>query len=498
MARILIAEDDRVFSALVADRLHLAGHEVEEAAGGRRLLEATAAGRCDLAIVELNQPGTDGVELVRRLRAGEATRTLPVLVVADHDDSTRRLEALRAGADDVLVRPCHLEEVVLRVDRLLGTPADAGMALHGDLAGGRLWDTLQYLERSRLSGTLLVRRASFSGRVQLHQGSIVGATYERLEGEEAMLALLGLRKGRFRFVVAAREAGARGERLALEPLLLTAAWLQDELARRAEHVPATGEPVRRTRRELPAAEPPLGELPIDSVLEGLPERRAITPYDLGKRLPMAPQKLRLILAWLVERGVVARPLVGTRSPSTTELDSRYLTELAVDDLLAAARQAGFSMSVVPFLVLAEPGAWSDLEGLVGRAGEARGPLARLRRRLGAGRGGTATFPAEGGRVALHLQELQAARIQRIEPIVAVCAGMVLWLDELADRDAVERLVSGLERSPQPSRGVLVTSRPAAAEWAAQIVERSPRWQASPEPPRSLLGLLRLLQPAEKR
>ena len=112
--RMLIVEDDRRLAELVATRLRELGHEVETAADGERGFELASTGRFDLAVLDVMLPGRDGLSVLRDLR--NKGSVMPVVVLTAKDAVPDRVEGLRAGADDYLVKPFAFEELLARID----------------------------------------------------------------------------------------------------------------------------------------------------------------------------------------------------------------------------------------------------------------------------------------------------------------------------------------------------------------------------------------------
>lgn len=130
-ARILVVEDERDIAALVAYHLTKEGYRVRTAEGGREALEAAAAERPDLMILDLNLPGYSGFDVLTEMRRQPMLGEVPVIVLTARREEADRVKGLELGADDYLTKPFSPRELVLRVGAVLRraqSPAVAGSA----------------------------------------------------------------------------------------------------------------------------------------------------------------------------------------------------------------------------------------------------------------------------------------------------------------------------------------------------------------------------------
>ena len=111
--RILLAEDDELLGSGLDDALTRAHYGHEWVRDGQSALRAATTSDFDLVILDLGLPKLDGMEVLRQIRGrGKAT---PVLILSARDATRDRIQGLNAGADDYLVKPFDLEELLARV-----------------------------------------------------------------------------------------------------------------------------------------------------------------------------------------------------------------------------------------------------------------------------------------------------------------------------------------------------------------------------------------------
>lgn len=114
--RILIIEDDPAILKLLQRGLAYEGYQVDIATDGRSGLNLARDRHPDLIILDWMLPGMDGLEVCRRLRTGGS---LPILMLTAKDTIQDRVQGLDAGADDYLVKPFNLDELLARIRALL-------------------------------------------------------------------------------------------------------------------------------------------------------------------------------------------------------------------------------------------------------------------------------------------------------------------------------------------------------------------------------------------
>ncbi|MDE2369873.1 MAG: response regulator transcription factor [Burkholderiales bacterium] len=122
--RILLVEDDPMIGKVVRQGLAAAGFAVDWATDGRAAELALGNGVYDLAVLDLGLPKKDGMALLHALRAGGSA--MPVIVATARDAVPDRIAGLEAGADDYVIKPFDLDELVARVRALLRRHAGSG------------------------------------------------------------------------------------------------------------------------------------------------------------------------------------------------------------------------------------------------------------------------------------------------------------------------------------------------------------------------------------
>src|SRR5688572_13425207 len=112
---VLVADDDAAIRRLYSRVLARAGFRVVEAVDGEDALAQLAAIEVSLLLLDSSMPRLNGPEVIRRLRADAATASMPIILVTGSNAEADRIQGLRLGADDYLVKPVPIDELVARV-----------------------------------------------------------------------------------------------------------------------------------------------------------------------------------------------------------------------------------------------------------------------------------------------------------------------------------------------------------------------------------------------
>jgi two-component system chemotaxis response regulator CheY len=120
MAKILAVDDSASMRSMVAFTLRGAGHDVEEADNGQAAVDVARGQRFDLVLADVNMPVMDGIAMVRELRAMDAYRGVPILMLTTESNPEKKMEGKAAGATGWLVKPFDPEQLLATVGRVLG------------------------------------------------------------------------------------------------------------------------------------------------------------------------------------------------------------------------------------------------------------------------------------------------------------------------------------------------------------------------------------------
>ncbi|EPX57872.1 Phosphate regulon transcriptional regulatory protein PhoB (SphR) [Cystobacter fuscus DSM 2262] len=149
MARILIIEDEQDLAGLVEYNLRAAGFEAEAVGSGASGLARARAQLPDLLLLDLMLPDLAGSEVLRLFKSDGELRKVPVIIVSAKGQESDRIQGLELGADDYVVKPFSVRELLLRVKAVLRR-ADAEAGPEAQLSVGEIQlDTSRHQVRAR-------------------------------------------------------------------------------------------------------------------------------------------------------------------------------------------------------------------------------------------------------------------------------------------------------------------------------------------------------------
>ncbi len=181
MAQLLVIEDEADIQQVLGYNLRQAGHAVRSAMLGEEGLRLAFEARPDLVLLDLMLPDLPGTEVCKQLRRDPRTAQVPVLMLTAKGEEIDRVVGFELGADDYVVKPFSVRELLLRVDAILrrAKPAAVEPAAEGfefgklqvDRAAHKVWVEGQEVELTALEFRLLVtlyeRRPRVQSRSQL-------------------------------------------------------------------------------------------------------------------------------------------------------------------------------------------------------------------------------------------------------------------------------------------------------------------------------------------
>ena len=168
VARLLIAEDDQGILEPLRRALAREGYDIDAVADGRDAVARAVGAPPDLLILDLGLPGLDGLEACRRVR--RALPSLPILILTARDEELDLVEGLDAGADDYVVKPFRVAELLARVRALMRRGGrehrvtEAG-GVRVDPASRRAWQDDRELDLTPKEFDLLALLVSEAGTV---------------------------------------------------------------------------------------------------------------------------------------------------------------------------------------------------------------------------------------------------------------------------------------------------------------------------------------------
>jgi DNA-binding response OmpR family regulator len=232
--RVLLIDDDPKVLRLLEATLRLKSYDVVKMESGVEALTWLRGEQPDLIISDIMMPDLDGYDFFRRVKASTRSARVPFIFLSARSEPADVVRGLRLGADEFLRKPFSIDELLVRVERVLRRAGDVDESMggkgvfDGDLAHMPLADVLRMLCVQRKTGLLRLdpKGVKVSGAVQLVEGQVVHAEFGVLSGESALCQLLLHESGRFSFRPG-EELPQRTIEVQTLPLLMEAFRLMD-------------------------------------------------------------------------------------------------------------------------------------------------------------------------------------------------------------------------------------------------------------------------------
>lgn len=500
MGTILLVDDNMDALLVVGAGLEDGGFEVITARSAVEVYSSLEAHPIDLVILDLMMPETGGLEILQELRASASWKNLPVIILSALDQGEDRVEALRLGADDYLSKPAQIEELRMRIGRLLYR--NHGKGFEGDLQSLSMPQVLQNLAQSSKTGILKITESGSMSRVYIDEGTIIGAKSRKLKDWDALYHLIGLSKGRFHFSERAlpEPIDPLSTSISLQTSLLDHALFEDELARRAPLVPGPDQPLKAHGKLDAEFARQKQTVPLAEMFQAVLKEPGVTLRQLTERGLAAPIRLSLASAMLLEGEYLE---IGEDTPKGEEPEkkpSAKVPEGPPDEVLQRRIQSvqklyGSSRleTSLHLLVLFQEEAWPGLLTLLRSVPEhyflsssdkLLGQLESLKR-------GTVRLRRSGSSdIFLNIQEVDTRR-QQGAALFQHAAGAMVWLADDTLAETVAGLIDRLRGAPKFTHGMVLATE-GDFPLTSNVVDASENWFMYPQPPKDLRDLMGLL------
>ena len=245
--RLLAVDDNRLILRVVSDFFTPNGWIVTQAVGVPAAREALARELPDAIVSDILMPDVDGWVFFEELRRDPKTVSIPFIFLTVEGDLPQRLRGLHLGADDYMTKPFDVEELLIRVTRLVERRDSLDRARQGGeafLAGSvehlAISDLLQILSLNGKDGTVALVQGGVEGRIEFVGGQIVHAVAGTARGPKALFRMLGWTGATFRVLPRAGAPEARTIAASTANVLMDGLVSLDEWARWKESLPAEG------------------------------------------------------------------------------------------------------------------------------------------------------------------------------------------------------------------------------------------------------------------
>jgi DNA-binding response OmpR family regulator len=204
--RVLLVDDEKTMRVLLADLLKKEGFDIDEAGDGEEGVRLALANPPDLVVSDIMMPHLDGWGMFQVMRILPSTKTTPFLFLTHIDEASVEVRAKKMGADEYVTKPFRLESLLEKINQLASRVQVRDKVVQGeehtvedDPAMNILVDTIEYLRVTVRTGVVSVTSGKQKGILVIEKGVPMHAAIGSSRGEEALVAMLGLRDSNVAF-----------------------------------------------------------------------------------------------------------------------------------------------------------------------------------------------------------------------------------------------------------------------------------------------------------
>lgn len=208
--KVLIVDDNESLLMALEYSIQQAGYTVLKAVDGEIAFKIANAEYPDIIVSDITMPEMDGIELCKKIRSVPSLSETPFILLTALGEPDERVKGLRSGADDYIVKPFDIEELIARIDIMYKNiqKRQFSNTLSGNLKELAIIDMLQILAQAHKEGVLRINAGDQSGIISICDGKIMDASFMDFTGEDALVELFTLTEGHFNYVPQEVASGA--------------------------------------------------------------------------------------------------------------------------------------------------------------------------------------------------------------------------------------------------------------------------------------------------
>lgn len=202
---IVVVDDDAITRAIIVKMLNkksfidpnldIVTCKVKAVESGKKVLEMLEKENIDIIVCDIEMPEMDGLELCQIIRKSKEKCNLPFIFLSTHTDIEVRLEALNIGGNDYLSKPFSIEELLIRIKKIILTNSamSANKNPYNPLEQTSLKQLIELILKHQLSGNLNIDFKNCSeASISFENGKITKVIFDQLQGEQALKKILSI------------------------------------------------------------------------------------------------------------------------------------------------------------------------------------------------------------------------------------------------------------------------------------------------------------------